>query len=125
VTANDITTVVRSILGGIAPEVDLDQVRPGADLRDELDIDSMDFLRFVVQLKERLGVDVPEAKVAVVIGGQASTRQATQRLGRVLRKSGNSRATLYEVVCEDTKEVERSRKRRQGDAYERTVHRRV
>ncbi len=71
------------------------------------------------------GVDVPEAKVAVVIGGQASTRQATQRLGRVLRKSGSSRATLYEVVCEDTKEVQRSRQRRQGDAYERTVHRRV
>ncbi len=71
------------------------------------------------------GVDVPEAKVAVVIGGQGSTRQATQRLGRVLRRSGNSRATLYEVVCEDTKEVERSRKRRRSDAYERTVHRRV
>jgi len=71
------------------------------------------------------GVDVPEAKVAVVIGGQGSTRQAAQRLGRVLRRSGNSRATLYEVVCEDTKEVERSRKRRRSDAYERTVHRRV
>ncbi|MCX5644954.1 MAG: DEAD/DEAH box helicase family protein [Phycisphaerae bacterium] len=71
------------------------------------------------------GVDVPEAKVAVVIGGQGSTRQATQRLGRVLRRSGSTRATLYEVVCEDTKEVERSRKRRQGDAYERTIHRRV
>ncbi|MDI6450760.1 DEAD/DEAH box helicase [Anaerobaca lacustris] len=71
------------------------------------------------------GVDVPEAKVAVVIGGQGSTRQATQRLGRVLRRSGNSRATLYEVVCEDTKEVERSRKRRRSDAYERTLHRRV
>jgi superfamily II DNA or RNA helicase len=71
------------------------------------------------------GVDVPEAKVAVVIGGQASTRQATQRLGRVLRRSGNARAVLYEVVCEDTKEVERSRKRRRSDAYERTVHRRV
>lgn len=71
------------------------------------------------------GVDVPEAKVAVVIGGQGSTRQATQRLGRILRRSGTMRATLYEVVCEDTKEVERSRKRRQGDAYERTVHRRV
>ncbi len=71
------------------------------------------------------GVDVPEAKVAVVIGGQASTRQATQRLGRVLRRSGDARATLYEVVCEDTKDVERSRKRRRSDAYERTVHRRV
>ncbi len=84
--------------------------------------------QFTVLVANRVldeGVDVPEAKVAVVIGGQASTRQATQRLGRVLRRSGSSRATLYEVVCEDTKEVERSRKRRQGDAYERTVHRRV
>lgn len=71
------------------------------------------------------GVDVPEAKVAVVIGGQASTRQATQRLGRVLRRSGQARAVLYEVVCENTKDVERSRKRRRSDAYERTVHRRV
>jgi superfamily II DNA or RNA helicase len=70
------------------------------------------------------GVDVPEAKVAVVIGGQASTRQAKQRLGRVLRRSGNARATLYEVVCENTKEVERSRKRRRSDAYERTLYRR-
>ena len=71
------------------------------------------------------GVDVPEAKVAVVIGGQGSTRQAKQRLGRVLRRSGKARATLYEVVCENTKEVERSRKRRRSDAYERTLHRRV
>jgi len=71
------------------------------------------------------GVDVPEAKVAVVIGGQGSTRQATQRLGRVLRRSGRIRATLYEVVCEDTKEVERSRKRRRTDAYERTRHYRI
>jgi superfamily II DNA or RNA helicase len=71
------------------------------------------------------GVDVPEAKVAVVIGGQASTRQAKQRLGRVLRRSGNARATLYEVVCENTKEVERSRKRRRSDAYERTLHRQL
>ena len=71
------------------------------------------------------GVDVPEAKVAVVIGGQGSTRQAKQRLGRVLRKTGNIRATLYEVVCEDTNEVQRSRKRRRSDAYERPIHRRV
>ena len=71
------------------------------------------------------GVDVPEAKVAVVIGGQGSTRQAKQRLGRVLRKSGGARATLYEVVCENTKEVQRSRQRRKSDAYERPVHRRV
>lgn len=63
------------------------------------------------------GVDVPAAKVAVVIGGQASTRQAKQRLGRILRPSGNERATLYEVVCAETGEEERSRKRRRSDAF--------
>jgi len=71
------------------------------------------------------GVDVPEAKVAVVIGGHASTRQAKQRLGRILRKTGQAMATLYEVVCQDTKEEERSRQRRRSDAYERTRHRRL
>ena len=71
------------------------------------------------------GVDVPEAKVAVVIGGQSSTRQAKQRLGRILRRTGEARATLYEVVCENTREVERSRQRRRSDAYERTSHRRL
>ena len=84
--------------------------------------------RFGVLVANRVldeGVDVPEAKVAVVIGGQGSIRQAKQRLGRVLRRSGNARATLYEVVCENTKEVVRSRKRRRSDAYERTLHRRV
>ena len=59
--ATEIREVVLSILGGIAPEVDLSQVKPGSDLRDELDIDSMDFLRFVVGIAERLGVEIPEA----------------------------------------------------------------
>ncbi|MCE5278067.1 MAG: DEAD/DEAH box helicase family protein [Planctomycetaceae bacterium] len=71
------------------------------------------------------GVDVPEAKVAVVIGGQASTRQAKQRLGRILRRSGTAAATLYEVVCESAGDIRRSRQRRQSDAYERTRHRRI
>jgi len=62
----EIAGVVRVILGGIAPEVDLGEVRPDADLRDELDIDSMDFLRFVVGLHERLGVDVPEADYPLI-----------------------------------------------------------
>lgn len=70
------------------------------------------------------GVDMPEVKVAIVIGGKASTRQAKQRLGRVLRKSGNARAILYEIVCADTNEERRSRKRRASDAYDKVRHRR-
>lgn len=63
------------------------------------------------------GVDLPTVKVAMVVGGTSSARQAKQRLGRILRKSGETRATLYEIVCEDTKEVDRSRTRRRSDAY--------
>ena len=59
-TREGIRRVVLSILGAIAPEVDLSAIRSDADLREELDIDSMDFLRFVVQLHEKLAVDVPE-----------------------------------------------------------------
>jgi superfamily II DNA or RNA helicase len=71
------------------------------------------------------GVDIPEAKVAVVLGGQASTRQSTQRLGRILRKSGNKEGVLYDVVCRDTSDEKRSRKRRRTDAYKGTRHRRI
>jgi superfamily II DNA or RNA helicase len=63
-------------------------------------------------------------KVAIVIGGTASSRQAQQRLGRILRKQGQARATLYEIVCADTGEVDRSRQRRKSDAYQGTRHRR-
>lgn len=70
------------------------------------------------------GVDLPEVKTAIVIGGTASSRQAKQRLGRVLRKSGNARARLYEVVCADTNEAKRSRRRRGNDAYHGMKHRR-
>jgi superfamily II DNA or RNA helicase len=63
------------------------------------------------------GVDLPDVKVAIVIGGSSGDRQAKQRLGRILRKSGQSRAVLYEVVCADTTEEERSRMRRRNDAF--------
>jgi superfamily II DNA or RNA helicase len=71
------------------------------------------------------GVDMPEVKVAIVVGGKASVRQAKQRLGRILRKSGNSRAVLYEVVCMDTGEEDRSRTRRASDAFDKVIHRRA
>jgi len=71
------------------------------------------------------GVDLPEVKVAVVIGGTASSRQAKQRLGRILRRSGNAKAVLYEIVAADTNEEQRSRRRRATDAYQGTRHRKM
>jgi acyl carrier protein len=56
-----------SILNGlaaIAPEADLAALDPKANLRETLDLDSFDFLRFLVGLSETLGVEVPEADYA-------------------------------------------------------------
>jgi superfamily II DNA or RNA helicase len=71
------------------------------------------------------GVDLPEVKVAMVIGGLASTRQAKQRLGRVLRRCGTKRAVLYEVVTADTGEQTRARRRARSDAFGKIRHRRT
>lgn len=47
-------------LNNIAPEVDLATVDPAADLREAIDIDSMDFLNLVTALHHRTGIDIPE-----------------------------------------------------------------
>lgn len=56
----DIRKAILEELGNIAPEADLAAVDPAADLREALDIDSMDFLNFVIALHRRLAVDIPE-----------------------------------------------------------------
>jgi acyl carrier protein len=57
---------VTAALAGIAPEVDLGTVDEAARLRDEIDLDSLDFLNLVQALHDATGVDVPEADYARV-----------------------------------------------------------
>jgi superfamily II DNA or RNA helicase len=63
------------------------------------------------------GVDLPEANVAIVVSGSASVREHVQRLGRVLRKKGDKRAVLYELVTNNTSETFTSGRRRDHVAY--------
>ena len=56
----DIRKVVEEELNNIAPEVDMATVDPAADLREAIDIDSMDFLTFITAIHDRLGIDIPE-----------------------------------------------------------------
>lgn len=51
---------ILGILGEIAPDADLTKLRGDAQMRDELDIDSMDFLNVVVAVAEVLHVEIPE-----------------------------------------------------------------
>jgi acyl carrier protein len=60
-TENEIRETVLGVLSEIAPEIEPAAIKPDVDLRDQLDIDSMDFLNFAVALSERLGVEIPEA----------------------------------------------------------------
>ena len=62
------------------------------------------------------GVDMPAANVGIVISGSGSVREHVQRLGRILRKQGDKKAVLYELVANDTSEVFTSDRRRERDA---------
>lgn len=60
----DIRKIVLEELTRIAPEIDAASIQPSVNLRDQLDLDSMDFLNFVLALHQRLRVEIPEADYA-------------------------------------------------------------
>jgi acyl carrier protein len=60
-TPAEIRAVVLDLLDSIAPDSDLPRLDPKRSLRDQLDIDSMDFLNLVRGLHRRLGIQIPDA----------------------------------------------------------------
>ncbi len=60
------------------------------------------------------GLDVPDADVAIVVGGTASARRHIQRIGRVLRPRAGKRAQIYELAVTETTEVGYLERRRAG-----------
>lgn len=63
-TDAQIEAAMTKVLGDIAPEVHLDAVDPDEPLRQAVDLDSMDFLHFVIGLHRELDVEIPEADYA-------------------------------------------------------------
>lgn len=80
-TPEKMRQAVARALRGIAPEADIDHINPTASLREQLDLDSFDFLKLLIALQEAVGVDIPEADygrvdslellVAYLLRGQA------------------------------------------------------
>jgi acyl carrier protein len=60
VTHDQAYQLIRSVLRQVAPEAELDQVGTDETLQEALDLDSMDFLNFVVGLHEQTGIEIPE-----------------------------------------------------------------
>ena len=61
---NDIRGEVLSVLTAIAPEVDADEITDDELLRDQVDLDSMDWLNFLIGIHKRLHVEIPESDYA-------------------------------------------------------------
>ena len=63
----ELRTVVIATLKTIAPEVEEGDLRPDRPLRNQVDLDSMDWLNFLIGLHEKLKVDIPEADYARLV----------------------------------------------------------
>ncbi len=59
--AESLRLKILALLGEIAPEADPQTLKPHVNLRDQLDLDSMDFLNFVIALHKEFQVDIPES----------------------------------------------------------------
>lgn len=60
-TKDECKKLVIDIISDIAPDEDLSDIKPEVRLREQLQLDSMDFLDIVMELRKRHGIEVPEA----------------------------------------------------------------
>jgi len=67
VTADTTKAAILTLLGRITPDSDLSQLRGDVPLRDELEIDSMDFLNLLIAVAGELHVEIPERDYGKVL----------------------------------------------------------
>ena len=82
-TGDEIRAAVLECLGRVAPEADPTTLRPDVPIRDQIDIDSMDFLRFVIELDQALHVAVPESDYGQIGTLDGCVRYLAARLAGV------------------------------------------
>ena len=63
-TRDELRATLLRCLSRIAPEVDVDSIAPAVRLRDQVDLDSVDWLNFLVAVHAELSVDIPDADAA-------------------------------------------------------------
>lgn len=72
---------ILEILVEIAPEVEPDEIRPERTLRSQVDLDSMDWLNFLVALHQQLQVEIPEADYQKLVTLDDLIRYLQAKLG--------------------------------------------
>jgi acyl carrier protein len=85
-TREDIRSAIVRSLTNVAPEIDPSTLAPDAAFRQEFDLDSMDFLNFVIGLHTSLGVDVPEADYGRLATLNDTVEYLSAKLGAHLKQ---------------------------------------
>jgi acyl carrier protein len=67
-------------LVAVAPEIDAEEIEDDADLREELDLDSMDVLRWVQGIHKALGVEIPEEDYGQIVSLEDAVSYVTARV---------------------------------------------
>lgn len=81
VSETHIKQTILASLGRIAPEVDFEALGDEVNVREELDIDSFDFLSFLISLNEAFGVEIPEADYGQLVTLRDIVDYVSARLG--------------------------------------------
>ena len=59
-TREEIQSTILEVIAGIVPDEDLSNLKGDVRIRDQIELDSMDFLDIIMELRKRYGVEVPE-----------------------------------------------------------------
>jgi acyl carrier protein len=81
-TKDEMRALIVAELGNVAPETDAARIDPDADLRDALDIDSLDFLNFLEALHKKTGVNVPEPDYGMLLTVNGAVVYLAEKLAR-------------------------------------------
>lgn len=79
-TADDIREAVLEILSDIAPDEDLSDLKPDVAFREQLELDSMDFLDIVMELRKRYRVQIPEEEYPRLASMQSTVEYLEPRM---------------------------------------------
>ena len=85
-TKDQVKQVVIDIIADIAPDEDLSKLKPDVRLRDQLQLDSMDFLDIVMELRKRHGIEVPEADYMQLASLDSSAEYLTPKFDALAKK---------------------------------------
>ena len=81
-TTSDAIEVVYDVLAGVAPEVDSDEIDTSVDLTEQLDLDSMDYLHWLVGINEATGIEIPDRDASEFLTIDSAAKYLVERSDR-------------------------------------------